>query len=177
MCNTNMRPFALRFTYYLILFTIALGIAASAFAETRVYFSPNGGCTDAIVQEINRAQKSIDVMMYAFTSRPIVQEMVKAKERGVAIRVLLDKAQETQKFAKGRYFTNKGIEVRYDTGAGLMHNKVGIIDGKLVFAGSFNWTAQAEKYNAENLLVIDDQVLIKKYQERFDLLWDKGRKP
>lgn len=154
-----------------------MAAVAQTFAQTRVFFSPNGGCTAAIVQEISHAQKSIDVMMYAFTSRPIVQEMVKAKTRGVAIRVLLDKGQETQKYAKGRYFTNKGIEVRYDTGAGLMHNKVGIIDGRLVFTGSFNWTAQAEARNAENLLLIDDLTLIKQYQERFESLWTKGRKP
>jgi len=151
--------------------------AATAFAETKVYFSPGGGCTDAIVKEVSRAQKTIDVMMYSFTSRPIVQAMDQAKGRGVAIRVLLDKGQETQKYAKGRYFVNKGIDVKYDTGNGLMHNKVGIIDGKIMFTGSFNWTAQAEKYNAENLLVIDDPVLINKYQERFDFLWDKGRQP
>jgi hypothetical protein len=41
--------------------------------------------------------------------------------------------------------------------------------------GSFNWTAQAEKRNAENLLVITDTELIKKYQKRFEHLWGKGR--
>ena len=58
-----------------------------------------------------------------------------------------------------------------------MHNKVGIIDGKLLFTGSFNWTAQAEARNAENLLQIDDPGLIKQYQQRFDTLWNKGRQP
>ena len=156
---------------------ILLLLSSIATAETKLYFSPNGGCTDAIVREVGRAQRSIDIMMYSFTSRPIVQAMDRAKERGVAIRVLLDKGQETQKYAKGRYFINKGIAVKYDTGAGLMHNKVGIIDGKVLFTGSFNWTAQAEARNAENLLVIDDPGLIKKYQDRFEYLWDKGRKP
>jgi len=161
----------------IVLFGILLLLSNKTNAETKVYFSPNGGCTNAIVREIARAQKTIDVMMYSFTSRPIVQAMDQAKARGVAIRVLLDKGQETQKYAKGRYFVNKGINVRYDTGAGLMHNKVGIIDGRILFTGSFNWTAQAEARNAENLLVIDDPVFIKKYQERFNSLWAKGRTP
>jgi len=152
-------------------------LAINAFAETRVYFSPNGGCTDAIVKQISQAQKKIDIAMYAFTSRPIAQELVKAKEGGVAIRILLDKAQETQAYSKSRYFINKGIEVRYDTGSGLMHNKIGIIDGKVLITGSFNWTAQAEIRNAENLLIIEDPELIKKYSERFEYLWNKGRFP
>lgn len=154
---------------------LLLLLASPILASTQVYFSPDGGCTDAIVREISRAQKSIDIMMYSFTSRPIIQELDKAKDRGVKIRVLLDKAQETQKYAKGRYLAQKGIAVKYDTGSGLMHNKVGIIDGQAMFTGSFNWTAQAEKYNAENLLLIDDPALINKYQERFDYLWGQGR--
>jgi len=154
-----------------------LCLACASFAQTTVYFSPKGGCAEAIVRQVDRAGKAIDIMMYSFTSRPIVQALERARGRGVAIRVLLDKGQETQKYAKGRYFANKGIAVKYDTGAGLMHNKVGIIDGKLLFTGSFNWTAQAEARNAENLLQIDDPGLIKQYQQRFDTLWNKGRQP
>ncbi len=151
------------------------GFNGIASAETRVYFSPDSGCTDAIVSEISRAKNTVDIMMYSFSSRPILEEIVKAKARGVRVRVLLDKGQEKQKYAKGRYLAQRGFTVKYDTGKGLMHNKVGIIDGKAMFTGSFNWTAQAEKYNAENLLSIDDPALIKKYQERFDSLWERGR--
>lgn len=151
-----------------LLFSLAV------FAEISVYFSPDGGCTEAIINQLSKAKNNIDIMMYSFTSRPIAQELVKAKERGVKIRILLDKHQAIQKYSKGRYFLNKGIPVKYDTGAGLMHNKVAIIDGKVLITGSFNWTAQAEKYNSENLLIINDQSLIKKYQEKFEELWERG---
>lgn len=161
--------------FFIVLSLCLVGLTLCAGAGTSVYFSPSGGCTDAIVSQIDKAQSTIDIMMYSFTSRPIIQALEKAKERGVTIRVLLDKAQETQKYAKGRYLSQREIAVRYDTGQGLMHNKVGIIDGKLMFTGSFNWTAQAEKYNAENLLQIDDPALIKQYQARFELLWGNGR--
>ena len=39
-----------------------------------VYFSPNGGCTDAIIQEINAARMSIHVQAYSFTSARLAQE-------------------------------------------------------------------------------------------------------
>ena len=38
-----------------------------------------------------------------------------------------------------------------------------IIDGKTVLTGSFNFTKAAEFNNAENLLVIQDPVLARKY--------------
>lgn len=154
---------------------LLFSFSGAAFSETKIFFSPNGGCTDIIVKAVSQAQKTIDIMMYSFSSRPIAQELVKAKERGVKIRILLDKAQEKQKYSKSRYFIQRGFEVKYDTDSGLMHNKVGIIDDQILFTGSFNWTAQAEKYNAENLLRMTDPALIKPYQERFNYLWGKGR--
>lgn len=160
---------------YLALAFLLLIFALAAFAQTQVLFSPKGGCTDAIVNQVNAAAKTIDIMMYSFTSRPIIQALDKAKARGVSIRVLLDKGQQTQKYGKGRYLANRGIIVKYDTGRGLMHNKVGIFDGRVMFTGSFNWTAQAENNNAENLLLIDDPALIKQYQARFDQLWTTGQ--
>jgi phosphatidylserine/phosphatidylglycerophosphate/cardiolipin synthase-like enzyme len=160
---------------YLAFAFLLLTFELSALAGTQLFFSPKGGCTDAIVKQIGLAAKTIDIMMYSFSSRPIIQALDKAKERGVTVRVLLDKGQETQKYAKGRYLAARGIAVKYDTGRGLMHNKVGIFDGQVMFTGSFNWTAQAEKNNAENLLLIDDPGLIKQYQARFDQLWTTGQ--
>src|SRR3989344_3032318 len=124
----------LKIILFLLLLTAFLQSISAA--QTKVYFSPGGGCTDAIVQEVGRAQKTIDIMMYSFTSRPIIQELEKAKERGVKVRILLDKAQATQKYAKGRYLAQRGFDVKYDAGKGLMHNKVGIFDGKVLITGS-----------------------------------------
>lgn len=145
-------------------------------AETSVYFSPNGGCQQAIIQEISKAQKTIDIAMYYLTSREIAQELIKAKERGVAIRVFLDQSQEHASYSKSRYLMKKGIEVRFYVGSGLMHNKFAIIDKKVLITGSFNWTATADKENQENLLIMTDKDLIRKYAERFELLWENGRK-
>lgn len=144
-------------------------------ADTQVYFSPKGGCQEAVTQEISKAQKTIDIAMYYLTGREIAQELVKAKERGVAIRVFLDQSQEASKYSKSRYLAKRGIEIRFYVGSGLMHNKFAIIDNKVLITGSFNWTATAEKENQENLLIIRDKSLIKDYSERFDMLWGQGR--
>jgi hypothetical protein len=37
----------------------------------QLYFSPNGGCTDAIVKEINNSKTGILVQAYSFTSTPM----------------------------------------------------------------------------------------------------------
>jgi len=161
----------------LTLFMVALlFFAGFALAETRIYFSPNGGVEDAIVKELDKAQNSIAIAMYSFTSRPIAQELDKLKVKNVKIRIILDKDQETQKYSKSRYFIQREYEVKYDTSTGLMHNKFAVIDGKVLITGSFNWTAGAEHKNEENLLILDDPPVVQKYAERFEYLWQKGRK-
>lgn len=49
---------------------------------TQVYFSPNGGCTDAIVKEISKAKSEILVQAYSFTSKDIAKALVDAHKRG-----------------------------------------------------------------------------------------------
>lgn len=162
-----MKKGALIFLIISILFAGAEGCA-----DTRVYFSPDGGCQDVIISEIGRAGKSIDIAMYTFTSREIAEELVRAKDRGVRVRVVLDKGQETQTYSKSRYLIKRGFDVKYHAGSGIMHNKFAIIDGAVLITGSFNWTPTADRKNEENLLLITDPGIIKKYQERFEYLWE-----
>ena len=85
-----------------------LFVSTFAYADTQVYFSPNGGCQNAVIAEISKAQKTIDIAMYYLTSREIAQELVKAKDRGIKIRVVLDKEQENQRYSKSRYLIKEG---------------------------------------------------------------------
>ncbi len=162
------------FVLCLLLITLALGLSYAS--DTKVYFSPNGGCQQAIIEEISKATKTIDIAMYYLTSREIAQELAKAKERGVAIRIFLDQSQENSKYSKSRYLLKRNIEVRYYVGSGLMHNKFAIIDSKVLITGSFNWTPTADRENQENLLIMTDKDLIKQYSDRFEFLWRSGRK-
>ncbi|MCX5712662.1 MAG: phospholipase D-like domain-containing protein, partial [Candidatus Omnitrophica bacterium] len=93
----------------------------------------------------------------------------------VKARIVLDVSQETQEYSKSRFLIKQGFEVKYYTGQGLMHNKFAIIDGKVLITGSFNWTPTADYKNEENLLIMSNKGLIKKYAERFEYLWDISR--
>lgn len=153
-----------------------LFVSAISYADAQVYFSPNGGCQNAVIAEISKAQKTIDIAMYYLTSREIAQELLKARDRKIDIRIVLDQSQENQTYSKSRYLIKNGIEVRYCVCSGLMHNKFAVIDGKVLITGSFNWTATADQQNEENMLIMTDKELIKKYVERYEYLWQKSRK-
>ncbi len=128
-----------------------------------VYFSPRGGCTEAVVKEINAAQTTILVQAYSFTSVPIAKALVEAHKRGVKIEVILDKSQRTEKYSSADFVQHAGIPIRIDDKHAIAHNKVMVIDGQTVITGSFNFTKAAEENNAENLLVIHDKTIADKY--------------
>ena len=142
-------------------------------AAGNVYFSPNGGAEDAIVDAIDRAKHTIDIAIYTFTSRPIARALLEAMDAGVKVRIVMDREQSRDRYSKYRYLKKRGVPIELHRGDGLMHNKFAVIDTQIVITGSFNWTASAELYNYENLLVINSPQLARIYEEEFTRLWKK----
>lgn len=134
-----------------------------------VYFSPKGGCTEAVVREIGKARFSIHIQAYSFTSAPILDALTLAEHRGVKVVAAVDGGQFESTSTIADDLARTGVEVRYDTKHAIAHNKIMLIDGETILTGSFNFTAAAEKSNAENLLVIrDNSKLYTKYEENFE---------
>ena len=125
-----------------------------------VYFSPDGGCTQAIVDEVGKAKKTVLVQAYSFTSDPIAKALVAAKKRGVDVEAILDK---TDYGPAVNIIVDAGIPTYMDPVHAIAHNKVIVIDGQTVLTGSFNFTSSAENRNAENLLVVRDPPIAAKY--------------
>ncbi|MGH7172196.1 MAG: phospholipase D family protein [Gemmataceae bacterium] len=132
------------------------------------YFSPKGGCTEAIVREIQHARHEILVLAYSFTSQPIAQALVDAKLRGVHVDIVLDHSNETDAHTDLPFFLEQGLLPVIDPHHAIAHNKVMILDNRTLLTGSFNFTQHAENENAENLLVIKGQPeLVRTYKENF----------
>jgi phosphatidylserine/phosphatidylglycerophosphate/cardiolipin synthase-like enzyme len=132
-------------------------------ADIQVFFSPKGGCTEAVVGNLNKATNTVLVQAYSFTSAPIAQALVDAHKRGVNVEVILDKSQRTEKYSSADFIQRAGIPTFIDAKHAIAHNKIMVIDDKVVVTGSFNFTKAAEENNAENLLVIQDPALAAKY--------------
>ncbi len=149
-------------------------------------FSPMGKCSAHVVRAIGQARKEILVAVYAFTSDEIAWALVKARQRGVKVQVIVDHEFDKQNEASKRSFLERqGLPVRrisglntgkQQRGSGLMHQKFAVIDRSLVLTGSYNWTLSADRFNDENLLLFHDAgALAEEYRNEFFRLW--GRKP
>jgi phosphatidylserine/phosphatidylglycerophosphate/cardiolipin synthase-like enzyme len=147
----------------LLLLLLLLPACRRSDPTVEIHFSPKGGCTEAIVDELNAASQSVLVQAYSFTSAPIAKALVAANQRGVEVQVVLDKSQKTEKYTEADFLVHHGIPVRIDARHAIAHNKVMIVDGHTVLTGSFNFTKSAEENNAENLVIIRDGVIADKY--------------
>jgi phosphatidylserine/phosphatidylglycerophosphate/cardiolipin synthase-like enzyme len=132
-----------------------------------VFFSPKGGCTDAIVVEIEAAKKTILMQAYSFTSKEIAEALVAAHNRGVDVRAILDSDQETDPNSRADFLLHSGVPTLSDDEHAIAHNKVMVIDDATVITGSFNFTKSAETSNAENLLILRSPELAKVYTENW----------
>jgi phosphatidylserine/phosphatidylglycerophosphate/cardiolipin synthase-like enzyme len=173
-------------TGFCCLSILSLQFSAAAEMVVQPCFSPQGKCSAHILREIESAKRELLVAVYAFTNDDLAMALVQAKKRGVAVQVIVDREfDRTNENSKGRFLAEQKIPVRRLSGAaakagdkdpGLMHQKFAVIDRRIVFTGSYNWTRSAENLNDENLLMFRDAgPLAEEYRKSFLRLWE--RKP
>jgi phosphatidylserine/phosphatidylglycerophosphate/cardiolipin synthase-like enzyme len=149
-------------------------------------FSPLGKCSSYIVRELAQAKKEVLVAIYAFTSDELANALVQARNRGVVVQVLIDREFDASNSnSKGKFLQAQKILLKRVSGmkgsaadkeSGLMHQKFAVIDRRVVFTGSYNWTYSADALNDENLLLFHDAgPLADEYRKTFFRLWE--RKP
>ncbi len=76
------------------------------------------------------------------------------------------------KGADAQRCSDAGIPTRTDDAPDYhMHNKFMVVDSTFLVTGSFNWTFQAGSHNQENIVVVDGEFYIAKYNAEFNNLW------
>lgn len=171
---------------WLMIFFGPLWFGATSRAEMAVQtcFSPQGKCSAHIIREINRTQKELLIAVYAFTNDELARAVVQAKKRGVSVQIVLDREFDAANDkSQSKFLEEQKILLKRISGMkpmvperepGLMHQKFAVMDRKIIFTGSYNWTRAAEKINDENLLWFRDAgPLADEYRKVFLQLWER----
>ncbi len=119
--------------FFVFLFTCALGfMAMPALAQSAdqdmavevlgVYFTPASNAAMPIVKAIDASEREVLVQAYGFTHNAIAQALVRAHERGVKVRVLLDqKSQSSNRYVIDA-LVDAHIELRQDGKHAIAHD-------------------------------------------------------
>lgn len=132
------------------------------------YFCPEDDCAYHVVNQIKNAKHSVYFMTFSFTSEPIADALLFNKD--IEIKGVFEKSQRSQ-YSQYERLKGFGLDVKFDNNKANMHHKVFIIDSKTVITGSFNPTKSGDTRNDENLLIIHDKEITRKYIEEFEMVW------
>ena len=158
---------------------LLLGVLQSSpiFAETEVLFSPEQSIQEALLKEIEAAQSTIDLAVRGITSQNLAQALVKAKGRGVTVRVITDSRKAKMRSSKITSLIQEGILVKVLRGKDhrVMNHRFVIFDAKKAVTGSFEWSETSEKWNDEDILILSELEVVISYQKEFERLWHEKR--
>jgi len=124
-----------------------------------VAFSPDEGTEHLVVKVIDSAKSEIRVLAYSFTSVPVTEALLRAKKRGVDLRIVADEKENIAEDRSGKAraalsaLATAGADVRTIRVYPIHHDKVIIVDRQTVELGSFNYSDAAAHRNSENVLV------------------------
>ncbi len=185
--------------------TLAFITASNSSGDIKVYFNrpvntnfanspenhavqlPNA-IDDTLIAYINRAQHSIDIMVYNLGSASGISDMAGAINQaylnGVAVRVVYNQNTGNAGIAELHPDIPRIISPAPPNGApgpmdyGIMHNKVFIFDAfssnpnrPIVWTGSTNLTTQQVNTDPNNVIIVQDQSLAKAYTLEFEEMW------
>jgi phospholipase D len=145
--------------------TISMAYTFPADTSYQLCFTPGRNCTKMLTNRLKKASQQIDVQAYSFNSYAIIDSLIAAAKRGVIVNIIFDKSNFKSPYSqKLNRLKSAGIHIWKDDKPNIAHNKVMIIDHKIVETGSFNFTYSAQKNNAENMLIIDSTQLATQYE-------------
>lgn len=127
---------------------VGCGAYASRAAAPELFIGPDG-LEQRLIGYIDAATTSLDLMMYLMTMDEFSSALVRAHQRGVAVRVLLDYDHPGNDDARAD-LAAAGVPLR-DAPAGFMHahTKAMIIDRDraVIMSSNMNYTAMSDERN------------------------------
>ncbi|CNI08034.1 putative phospholipase D [Yersinia kristensenii] len=138
-------------------------------------FSPSGTAQTVVLDAIQEAKHTINLAAYSFTSKPVSLALLAAQKRGVVVRVLADEKANSTQYTAVTFLANQGVPVRLIRRYKIFHHKFAVIDNQSVQTGSFNYSAAADKSNAENVVYLrGSPATAAAYTQEFNRLWAEG---
>ncbi len=144
-----------------------------------------------INQTLEKAQKSINLSLFVFSSQPLVNTLENQSIKRVLIKGLIDPSFAYRYYSEGldmmgialankcKYETDNRTWQKPISTVGVpnlppgdrLHHKFGIIDNSIVITGSHNWTGAANQNNDETLLVIENSTVVAHFNREFQRLY------
>jgi phosphatidylserine/phosphatidylglycerophosphate/cardiolipin synthase-like enzyme len=124
----------------------------------------------ALLADLDAATRSIDLAAFEYNLGSVAEALARAEARGVRVRVALDR-EVLAKPAMAKWAGEveaAGIAVSWEESDAFLHSKFVVVDGRLVWTGSWNPTVNDTYRNNNNLLRITLPPVVDNYRAEFE---------
>jgi phosphatidylserine/phosphatidylglycerophosphate/cardiolipin synthase-like enzyme len=170
--------------FYLTVCIVGLILPVTTWAQSgsqaEIHYAPRENLETVDVQEIGRAELSIDMAAYVLSDSQIIQALTDAAERDVVIRLYLDKSQfaDHGPIRGGlveALLAHPNVVARVKGEGVLMHLKAYAVDGEVLRTGSGNFSHSGLASQDNDLVLITDQAVVDAFEANFDRIWGRAQ--
>ncbi len=116
---------------------------------------PRGHALSDLRHHLRSAKKTIHIALFTLTHPLLLDDILAAKRRGVAVTLVIDAHSGLGASSKAIEKLRKGdITILFSQGLQLLHHKFVLIDKQTLISGSANWTKAAFLKNSDCLLIL-----------------------
>lgn len=151
-------------------------------------FTSQDKLAEKLVSEIRQEKESVLVAVYSFSHKKIVKALKEARKRGVQVELIVDPfclprqqkslqelvdagvkvyVWQTPHYAEVRKRGSQEGDPKVRQDRGILHHKFCLLGNQKVWTGSFNFTYSADRYHAENAVLITDPGVSRAYSDEF----------
>ena len=136
--------------------------------EAEVLFSPEDPVRQRLLDLLKSARKSITFLAFSFTDDEMGKIMLEKAKSGVKVEGVFESMGASTAHSEYGKMKKAGLDVRRDGETKvILHHKVFVIDGETVATGSYNFSANADKSNDENALILHNRELAQAFLDEF----------
>jgi phosphatidylserine/phosphatidylglycerophosphate/cardiolipin synthase-like enzyme len=136
-------------------------------ARVENYYSPEDRPGTHIIRWVSGARQRIHFLAFSFTHDGIGDAMLERARAGVQVAGVFETTGSDTRFSEYNRFKSAGLDVLLDGNPRNLHHKVIVIDDRVTIFGSFNFSANADRDNDENLLIVEDPALATAFEGEY----------
>jgi phosphatidylserine/phosphatidylglycerophosphate/cardiolipin synthase-like enzyme len=152
----------------------------AAGSEAQIHYAPSENLESVDVREIGRAQLSIDMAAYVLSDPRIIEALTDAAERGVVVRLYLDRSQfaehgPTRGGLVEALLAHANVAARVKGEGVLMHLKAYAVDGQVLRTGSGNFSRSGLAAQDNDAVFITDPAVVDAFEGNFERIWARAQ--
>ncbi len=149
-------------------------------SQPEIHYAPRENLESLDARQIGRAELSIDMAAYVLSDPRIIEALTDAAERGVLIRLYLDRSQFAEHGpARGgpieALLAHPNVVARVKGEGVLMHLKAYAVDGAVLRTGSGNFSRPGLASQDNDAIFITHSAVVDAFEGNFERIWARAQ--